>query len=104
MEIRIRQVRAEDAENVIKFSKIVGAETDNIGYGPEGIQRSAQELGQVYERIYQAEGEAVFLAEYDGEVVGMSDCSAYRSPRERHRGRMGIVVKNPCGIGVSVRN
>lgn len=105
MDITIRQARAKDAKSMLELSRIVGAETDNLGYGSEGMRHNEERLGELCEEIYRSKDSVMLLAEQDGELVGLADFGARRSSREKHRGCMGIAVKKSMwnrGIGTEL--
>ena len=95
----IERARPEHAAALLAYLKIIGGETDNLSFGPEGVP-----LDEAAEQAYlraQAEstGNAQFLAFVDGEIIGTA--SLNRKPgRMHHRGVFGVSLKKAwwgCG-------
>lgn len=42
MEITIREASKEDARSIIELSKVLGAETDHLSFGAEGLSVSVE--------------------------------------------------------------
>ena len=95
----IERARPEDAAALLDYLKIIGGETDNLSFGPEGVPLSV-EAEQDYLRAQCGSADnAQYLAKVDGEIIGTA--SLNRKPgRMRHRGEFGISLKKAwwgCG-------
>ena len=44
--IEIRKAVASDAENILKYCKTVGAESDNLTFGAEGVSVALEKNGK----------------------------------------------------------
>ena len=97
----IVRAQAEDAAALLEYLKIIGGETDNLSFGPEGVP-----LDEKTERAYlamQAESHdnIQLLAKVNGEIIGTA--SLNRKPnRMHHRAEFGISLKKAwwgCGRG-----
>lgn len=95
----IVRAQAEDAAALLEYLKIIGGETDNLSFGPEGVP-----LDEKTERAYlamQAESHdnIQLLAKVNGEIIGTA--SLNRKPnRMHHRAEFGISLKKAwwgCG-------
>lgn len=95
----IVRAQAEDAAALLEYLKIIGGETDNLSFGPEGVP-----LDEKTERAYlamQAESHdnTQLLAKVNGEIIGTA--SLNRKPnRMHHRAEFGISLKKAwwgCG-------
>ena len=95
----IERARAEDGAALLQYLKIIGGETDNLSFGPEGVP-----LDEKTERAYlamQAESHdnIQLLAKVNGEIIGTA--SLNRKPnRMHHRAEFGISLKKAwwgCG-------
>ncbi len=89
--IVIREACGEDALQILSYLKQIGAETDSLTFGPEGLPVTP-EAEQTYIRSVQADPHSVMLlALRDGKIVG--DGSLSSLPRRMaHRAEVGIAV------------
>ncbi|MBR5564813.1 MAG: GNAT family N-acetyltransferase [Roseburia sp.] len=100
-EIKVVKAVPEDAEKILAYSKIIGGETDNLTYGPEGISATVEQEKEMIRKRVDSDRQAFFVAKYGDEVVGIADFSSVEHPRIGHRGSMGISVrKDMWGKGV----
>ena len=95
----IERARAEDGAALLQYLKIIGGETNNLSFGPEGVPLSV-EAEEGYLRAQEGSADnAQYLAKVDGEIIGTA--SLNRKPnRMRHRGEFGISLKKAwwgCG-------
>ena len=98
-EFEIVRAQAEDAAALLAYLKIIGGETDNLSFGPEGVP-----LDTEAEREYlgmQAESRDNFqlLAKVKGEIIGTASLNRKRG-RMHHRAEFGISLKKAwwgCG-------
>ena len=95
----IERARAEGAAALLQYLKIIGGETNNLSFGPEGVPLSV-EAEEAYLRVQEGSADNVqYLARVDGEIIGTA--SLNRKPnRMRHRGEFGISLKKAwwgCG-------
>ena len=95
----IERARAEDGAALLQYLKIIGGETNNLSFGPEGVPLSV-EAEEGYLRAQEDSADNVqYLAKVDGEIIGTA--SLNRKPnRMRHRGEFGISLKKAwwgCG-------
>ena len=92
----IERARAEDGAALLQYLKIIGGETNNLSFGPEGVPLSV-EAEEAYLRAQEGSADNVqYLARADGEIIGTA--SLNRKPnRMRHRGEFGISLKRRGG-------
>ena len=92
----IERARAEDGAALLQYLKIIGGETNNLSFGPEGVPLSV-EAEEAYLRVQEGSADNVqYLARADGEIIGTA--SLNRKPnRMRHRGEFGISLKRRGG-------
>ena len=84
--ITIREALAEDASQLIEYMKTVGAETENLSFGGEGLPVSIEEA------VLQEKTSVHLAAFKDGEIIG--DGSLTGLPRRMsHRAELGLSVK-----------
>ena len=88
----IERARAEDGAALLQYLKIIGGETNNLSFGPEGVPLSV-EAEEAYLRAQEGSADNVqYLARVDGEIIGTASLSR-KHKRMRHRGELGICVK-----------
>lgn len=102
MEITYRAARPSDAAQLLSFLKAVGAESDNLSFGADGIPFSAEQE----ERFLESQNKdrrSVMLLALDGETIIANGCiEGYKNLRFRHRCNLAISVRKPYwgnGIG-----
>ena len=93
MSIRIAKAKAEDAEAVLAFSRICGAETDNLSFGAEGLPVSIEQEAAFLSSVENSDTGAFFVARDGEEVVGTASYSVFPGTRMAHRGEFGLSVR-----------
>ena len=98
----IVRAQAEDAAALLEYLKIVGGETDNLSFGPEGVP-----LDEEAERAYldmqaKSHDHIQLFAKVNREIIGTA--SLNRKPRRMyHRAEFGISLKKAwwgCGAAI----
>lgn len=100
----IVRAQAEDAPALLEYLKIIGGETDNLSFGPEGVP-----LDEEAERAYLAAQAASrdniqLLAKVNGEIIGTASINRKRG-RMHHRAEFGISLKKAwwgCGAAAAL--
>lgn len=95
----IVRAQAQDAAALLEYLKIIGGETDNLSFGPEGVPLDV-EAEQAYLGMQaQSHDNIQLLAKVNGGIIGTA--SLNRKPnRMRHRAEFGISLKKAwwgCG-------
>lgn len=95
----IVRARREDAAVLLEYLRIIGGETENLSFGPEGVPLSV-EAEAAYLGMQAGSADNVqYLAKVDGEIIGTA--SLNRKPgRMSHRGEFGISLRKDwwgCG-------
>lgn len=105
MELTVRPLCAEDAAAVLALSRILGGETRNLTFGPEGIPQT-----EAAERAYLAAQEhspdmRIFGAFDGGALVGTAHVTRVSArPRMAHRAGVAVSVrKSHWNQGVATR-
>ena len=94
MSVIIRKAKGEDAERILEYCKAIGAETENLTFGAEGIYNMTAEQEQKYlESIYHSDKQLYLVAENDGQIVGSCCFSVFPKARLSHRGEVSISVR-----------
>ena len=95
----IVRAQAEDAAALLNYLKIIGGETDNLSFGPEGVPLDL-EAEQSYLRLQaQSTDNVQYLAKVNGEIIGTASLNR-KNNRMCHRGECGISLKKAwwgCG-------
>lgn len=93
MAIIIEKAKAEDAEAILKLTKVFGSETDNLSFGESGIPVSVENEASYIASIENSDTD-IFLVARDGkEIVGTGNYTSFRKKRMAHRGEFGISVR-----------
>lgn len=103
MNVIIEKVNIKDAAAMIEYLKQIGAETDNLTFGSEGLSITLEAEEMYIKEIEESSSDVMFVAKVDGKIVG--DASLNRLPRRmNHRGDFGIaVVKEYWNQGIGSR-
>ena len=95
----IRRAEAADAAALLEYLKIIGGETENLSFGPEGVPLSAEAEQSYLAMQAQSHDHIQLLAKVSGEIIGTA--SLNRKPnRMNHRAEFGISLKKAwwgCG-------
>ena len=100
----IVRAQAQDAAALLEYLKIVGGETENLSFGPEGVP-----LDEKTEQAYlgmqaQSHDHTQLLAKVNGEIIGTASLSRKQN-RMRHRAEFGISLKKAwwgCGAAAAL--
>lgn len=98
----IREARKEDAEKILRYTKIVGAQTNNLTFGGEGIDLTIEEEENILEHISNSDKSIFLIVCLEDEIIGVGNISAKSSKRTKHKAMVGITVKKKywrMGIG-----
>lgn len=102
--VEYRIATIADAEGLLLHLKTVGSETDNLTFGKEGFQISAEREARFISRFIKNEDEIMLVA-MDGErIVGNGVIERERIPRLAHRARLTLtVLRDYWGQGIGTR-
>ena len=99
MDIIIKEARTEDAVKLIEYTKIVGAQTDNLSFGKEGAG-DTPEVEEFIKRISSDSKSAMYFAWKNDDIVGCANISGMKR-RMSHRANFAIsVAKSEWGSGI----
>ena len=99
-EFIIREARSEDAKQIIEYIRKIGAETNNLTFGSEGLPVTVESEAMMLERMQGERHSVMFVAEKDGEIIGNGSLNGMPR-RMSHRAELGItVLKNEWNTGV----
>ena len=95
----IVRAQAQDAAALLEYLKIIGGETDNLSFGPEGVPLTVEAEQSYLAMQAQSHEHIQLLAKVNGEIIGTA--SLNRKPnRMNHRAEFGISLKKAwwgCG-------
>ena len=99
-EIQIREAAPQDAQAILSYMKQIGAETDNLTYGAQGLPITVGQE-QAFLQDMRDDAHCVFYCAWkDGTLVGTGSLSGLPR-RMSHRGELGIsVLKAEWGRGI----
>ena len=104
MSIQITKATAADAEAILDFCKVCGAETDNLSFGEAGPPVTVEQEAAFLASIEVSASDIFFIARDGAEIVGTANYSALRKKRMSHRGTLGITVrKSHWNLGIGTR-
>ena len=99
MDIIIKEARTEDAVKLIEYTKIVGAQTDNLSFGKEGAG-DTPEVEEFIKRINSDPKSVMYFAWKNDDIVGSANISGMKR-RMSHRANFAIsVAKSEWGSGI----
>lgn len=91
MSILIERAMPADAAALLAFFRQIGAETDNLTFGAEGVPFSEEAEAAYLDGLADSCDGVLLLAKENGKIVG--NASLNRLPRRmNHRGDFGIAV------------
>ena len=97
--IMIKEARTEDAVKLIEYTKIVGAQTDNLSFGREGAG-DTPEVEEFIKRISSDSKSVMYFAWKNDDIVGCANISGMKR-RMSHRANFAIsVAKSEWGSGI----
>lgn len=103
--LEIRKARAADAERILEYCKLIGGESDNLPFGPEGVSMTVEREQAYLESIADSATELYLVAVEDGEVVGVANIGAFGKPRLSHKATFSLSVRKAAwgkGIGTKL--
>lgn len=100
MKIIVREAVAEDAEQIIAYTKIVGGETENLTFGKTGFPVTLEQEEEFLKSISNDKTSVNLVACKDGKIIGEGSLSGFPR-RMSHRAELGITVrKDYWGQGI----
>lgn len=106
LELEFREAQPEDAEALLEYLKAVGAESDNLLFGAEGIGMCAEDEAAFLESALRSSKKFYLIALCGGEIAaqGSFACNEHRA-RVAHWGVLGLTVRRKYwnqGIGTAL--
>ena len=91
--VEIRKAVGSDAESILEYCKTVGAESDNLTFGAEGISITLEKERDYLESILHSTKQLYLVAIHNDEIVGTAVFSSFSKARLSHRAEISISVK-----------
>ena len=91
--LEIRQAEPDDAAQILALCKVVGGESGNLTFGPEGLPFTVEQEQAFLSATRKAEKQAMFVAVQDGEIIGTASLSVNERTRLSHRGELALMVQ-----------
>ena len=91
--IEIRKAVPSKAERILDYCKAVGAESDNLTFGAEGVSITPEKEKAYLASILHADNQLYLVAVDNGEIVGTAIFSGFTKARLSHRAGISISVR-----------
>lgn len=101
MILQINKAAKEDAAGMVEFLNLIGGESDNLLFGANGFQMTAEAEEIFIENLLESDVSALLVGKIKDEIVCVG--SIMTSPRERisHQAELSISVKKKYwGLGI----
>lgn len=97
----ITKAAPEDAEELLRLLRTIGAESDNLTFGAEGLPVTTEQEREFLAAKLESSHSLMLVVKKDGEIVGNASFDSSPHPRLAHRGRLAIsVLRSEWGNGV----
>ena len=101
MNITIEKAQPSDAYELLEYLKVIGSESDNLTFGPDGLLCTIEEEKLFLASELTSQTSVTLVAKRDGKIVGNARFTGELKERTRHRGDIGIsVLKSEWGNGL----
>ena len=100
----IVRAQAEDAAALLAYLRIIGGETDNLSFGPEGVPLDEEAEQRYLAMQAQSHDNIQLIAKVNGEIIGTASLIR-RHGRMYHRAEFGISLKKAwwgCGAATAL--
>lgn len=91
--VEIRKAVALDAESILEYCKVVGAESDNLTFGAEGVSITLEKERDYLESILHSSKQLYLVAVDNGDIIGTAVFSSLTKARLAHRAEISISVR-----------
>ena len=104
MDIQIMKAQPSDAYELLEYLKVIGSESNNLTFGPDGVLMSLEEEQEFLTSELVSESSVTLIAKRNGKIVGNARFTGCTKERTRHRDDIGIsVLKSEWGNGLGSR-
>lgn len=105
--LTIRNATEDDAQTIIHYLNIVGGESDNLTFGPEGLPFTVEQEISYIQNINNDSNSLMLLGCINDQLISIASLNTTSSTRVGHNGDFGITVKKEfwgIGIGAAMTN
>lgn len=100
----IEKAQPADAAELLEYLKIIGSESDNLTFGPDGVPFTIEEEARFLASELVSPSSVTLVAKRDGKIVGNARFTGCTRARTCHRGDIGIsVLQSEWGNGIGSR-
>ena len=92
-ELTIRPAHSEDAAAILAYLRQIGAESDNLTFGPEGLPITEEQERQYLRQVENDPDALMLVAQEADEIVALCGLSRPRRPRMSHRAQIDASVR-----------
>lgn len=97
----IRNATLQDAPEIVRYSNVVGGESDFLSYGKNEFNYSIDQERQIIDEYSEARNRLFIVAVRNGNIAGVLTFWGNSRKRLEHWGEFGIsVLKKYWGIGI----
>ncbi len=99
--LTIREAQPDDAANMLEYAENITLESENIARAPGELGFSLEQERELLQDMLQSPASIFLVAEIAGEIIGDLNFRAMGRARLKHRGEMGISVRQRYwGLGI----
>ena len=99
--LTIRKPKKQDAQELLNYAKKIGAESDNLTFGAEGLPYTLEQEEKMIENWSNSTSTAMFVGIVDDKIVTSVFISSPAKERLAHQSSIAIsVLKEYWGIGI----
>lgn len=91
-EVTIDMPNLEDAQALLDYSKQVGAQTEFLSFGEEGIDWSVQQEELYIQSLYEQENQLLLVAKIEDTIIAVGSIASSTKEKFKHIGELGISV------------
>lgn len=102
LEITLADAMPKDAKALLDFYKAVGAETDFLSFGPDGLGINQEQETRYLKSLQEVINNRVLIARLGDEIIGVASVGAEQHEKIAHMGELGIsLLRKFWGLGLS---
>ncbi|MDO4670520.1 MAG: GNAT family protein [Aerococcus sp.] len=102
LEITLVDATAKYAKALLDFYQEVGAETEFLSFGAEGLGINQEQEQRYLKSIHGSWNQRLLLALLNDEIIGVASVGVSDNQRMKHVGELGIVIRRRFwGMGLS---
>ncbi|OYQ66928.1 GNAT family N-acetyltransferase [Aerococcus sp. 1KP-2016] len=102
LEITLADALPKDAKALLDFYKEVGAETDYLAFGAEGLGINQEQETRYIKSLEDAPNNRLLIARLGDDIIGVASVGAAQHAKIAHIGEVGIsILRRFWGLGLS---